>query len=74
MINTDFYKWFDKFSPKLQIRKDAFYKIFNYLDKMPDPIIIVETGCLRITNNFLDGQTPYYLINTHNSEKIRQKF
>ena len=57
MINTDFYKWFDKFSPKLQIRKDAFYKIFNYLDKMPDPIIIVETGCLRITNNFLDGQS-----------------
>mgnify|MGYP000742743168 CR=1 FL=1 len=35
---------------------DLLKVVFNYLDKMPDPIIIVETGCLRITNNFLDGQ------------------
>ena len=57
MNKADFYSWFDKLSPKLLIRRNSFYKIFNYLDKMPDPIIIVETGCLRIKNNFLDGQS-----------------
>ncbi len=57
MNKADFYSWFDKLSPKLLIRQNSFYKIFNYLDKMPDPIIIVETGCLRIKNNFLDGQS-----------------
>ena len=57
MSTSEFYKWFDKFSPKLQIRKEAFYKIFKYLDSMPDPIIIVETGCLRIKDNYLDGQS-----------------
>ncbi len=57
MSTSEFYKWFDKLSPKLQIRKEAFYKIFKYLDSMPDPIIIVETGCLRIKDNYLDGQS-----------------
>jgi len=57
MSDSNFYNWFDDLSPKLQIRKDSFYKIFQYLDKMPDPIIIVETGCLRIKNNFSDGQS-----------------
>ncbi len=57
MNNSEFYDWLDTISPRLQIRKDSFYKIFNYLDKLPDPIIIVETGCLRIKNNFSDGQS-----------------
>ena len=57
MSTSEFYKWFNKLSPKLQIRKEAFYKIFKYLDSMPDPIIIVETGCLRIKDNYLDGQS-----------------
>ena len=57
MSIPEFYNWFDKLSPKLQIRKEAFYKIFKYLDSMPDPIIIVETGCLRIKDNYLDGQS-----------------
>ncbi len=57
MNDTNFYDWFDDLSPKLQVRKDSFYKIFKYLDNMPDPIIIVETGCLRIKNNFSDGQS-----------------
>ena len=39
MSDSNFYNWFDDLSPKLQIRKDSFYKIFQYLDKMPDPII-----------------------------------
>ena len=55
--NTDFYKWFNKLSPNLGIRELSFKKVFKYLDSMPDPIIIVETGCLREPNNFLDGQS-----------------
>jgi|TARA_B100001093_G_scaffold287242_1_gene274429 hypothetical protein len=57
MDNLDFYKWLESISSKLGIRKDSFFKIFEYLDKLPDPIIIVETGCLRIKNNFSDGQS-----------------
>ena len=57
MNNLDFYNWLDSISSKLGIRKDSFYQIFKYLDNLPDPIIIVETGCLRIKNNFSDGQS-----------------
>ena len=45
--NIDFYKWFNKLSPNLGIRELSFKKIFKYLDSMPDPIIIVETGRLH---------------------------
>ena len=55
---NDFYNWFDQIKNKLGIRLLAFTKIFNYLDKLPDPIIIIETGCLRIKDNFTgDGQS-----------------
>ena len=57
MDNSKFYKWFDSISSKLEVRKNSFYQIFKYLDNMPDPIIIVETGCLRIKNNYSDGQS-----------------
>ena len=55
--NIDFYKWFVEISPKLGDRKVSFKKIFKYLDSQPTPIIIVETGCLRVKDNFLDGQS-----------------
>ena len=55
---NNFGKYFDNISSRLGVRKLSFKKIFNYLDKMPDPIIIVETGCLRIKDNFEgDGQS-----------------
>ena len=55
---NDFYNWFDQIKNKLGIRSLSFTKIFNYLDKLPDPIIIIETGCLRIKDNFSgDGQS-----------------
>tara|TARA_B100001057_G_C22797694_1_gene930316 strand:+ start:1015 stop:1689 length:675 start_codon:yes stop_codon:yes gene_type:complete len=57
MENSEFYKWFDSISSKLEVRKNSFSQIFKYLDNMPDPIIIVETGCLRIKNNYSDGQS-----------------
>ena len=58
MNNTsDFYKWFETISLKLGNREVSFRKIFKYLESQPDPIIIVETGCLRVKENFLDGQS-----------------
>ena len=56
-LDSDFYKWFNDIAPKLNDREISFRKIFKYLDSLPDPIIIVETGCLRVKDNFLDGQS-----------------
>ena len=55
--NSEFNKWFEEIAPKLVDREISFRKIFKYLDSLPDPIIIVETGCLRAKDNFLDGQS-----------------
>ena len=55
--NPNFYEWFKNISPKLGSREISFKKIFKYLDSQPTPIIIVETGCLRKKDNFLDGQS-----------------
>ena len=55
--NLDFYKWFDTVAQKLGHREISFRKIFKYLDALPAPIVIVETGCLRVKDNFLDGQS-----------------
>ena len=61
MNNTsDFYKWFETIASKLGNREMSFRKIFKYLDSQPDPIIIVETGCLRLKDNFLDGQSTLF--------------
>ena len=56
-VDLDFYKWFNNIASKLDQREIAFRKIFKYLDSQPTPIIIVETGCLRVKDNFLDGQS-----------------
>ena len=56
-LDSGFYKWFNNIAPKLNDREISFRKIFKYLDSLPDPIIIVETGCLRVKDNFLDGQS-----------------
>ena len=55
--SLDFNKWFNNISSKLGEREVSFKKIFKYLDSLPNPIIIVETGCLRKKDNFLDGQS-----------------
>ena len=54
---SEFYKWFDNVAGRLGQREISFRKIFKYLDTLPSPIVIVETGCLRIKDNFLDGQS-----------------
>ena len=56
-LDSDFYKWFNYIAPKLNDREISFRKIFKYLDSLPIPIIIVESGCLRVEDNFLDGQS-----------------
>ena len=56
-VSLNFYKWFETIAPKLGNREISFRKIFKYLDAQPTPIIIVETGCLRVQDNFLDGQS-----------------
>ena len=58
MTKNNFYQFFDEISPKLGVRQFSFLKIFNYLDELPTPITIVETGCLRVKDNFSgDGQS-----------------
>ena len=72
--NLDFYKWFDVVAQKLGQREISFRKIFKYLDKLPAPIIIVETGCLREIDNFLDGQSTLlfdkYTLSRGNNSKV----
>jgi len=53
--SLNFNRWFNNISSKLGAREVSFKKIFKYLDSLSSPIIIVETGCLRKKDNFLDG-------------------
>ena len=73
-MNSDFYKWFEEIAPKLGVREISFRKIFKYLDSQPNPIIIVETGCLRVVDNFLDGQSTLlfdkYTLSRGNNSKV----
>ena len=58
MTNKKFNEFFETIKDKLEIRKTSFTKIFQYLDNINGPINIVETGCLRIKDNFAgDGQS-----------------
>ena len=72
--NLNFYQWFDVIAPQLGQREISFRKIFKYLDGQPTPIIIVETGCLREIDNFLDGQSTLlfdkYTLSRGNNSKI----
>ena len=47
---------------------------FKYLDALPTPIIIVETGCLREKDNFMDGQSTLlfdkYTLSRGNGSKV----
>ncbi len=54
----NFYSWFKDILPKLEKRGVSIKKTIDYLDTLPDPIIILETGCLRKLNNYAgDGQS-----------------
>ena len=75
MENKNFYTWFNEIKKELGIRSASFTKIFEYLDTLPDPIIIVETGCLRKQGNFIgDGQSTLlfdkYTLSRGNGSKV----
>jgi hypothetical protein len=54
----NFKVWFNEVISKLDKRAVSFRKIIQYLDTLPDPIIILETGCLRKIDSFSgDGQS-----------------
>lgn len=58
IMSNKFYQFFDQIKDRLGVRQTSFSKIFEYLDKLEGPINIVETGCLRIKDNFNgDGQS-----------------
>ena len=57
-MNKKFYDFFNPIKDKLGVREASFSKIFEYLDNLTGQINIVETGCLRIKDNFAgDGQS-----------------
>ena len=72
--STNFEEWFKKISPKLGVREISYKKIIKFLDSQPTPIIIVETGCLRKEDNFLDGQSTLifdkYTLSRGNGSKV----
>ncbi len=54
----DFFKWFDEALPKLEKRAVSIKKTIDYLETLPNPIFILETGCVRKINSFSgDGQS-----------------
>ena len=54
----DFFKWFEEILPKLEKRSVSIKKIIDYLETLPNPIFILETGCVRKINSFSgDGQS-----------------
>jgi len=57
--SADFWSYFEEFAaPRLAHREDTFRKMFRYLDEFPAPITIIETGCVRLADNWAgDGQS-----------------
>lgn len=59
MKNGQFWEWFEaEAAPHLGFRGDPFRRMFEYLDNLDKPVIIVETGCVRRAGNWAgDGQS-----------------
>ena len=57
--NQSFWEYFESVAaPRLAYRESTFRKIFEYLDQIKGPIVIVETGCVRSAGNWDgDGQS-----------------
>ena len=55
---NNFWPWFKTVEPALAHRGVTFRKMFEYLDQVKGPVIIVETGCARQVDNWTgDGQS-----------------
>jgi hypothetical protein len=59
MRNDLFWAWYDKAAaPRLLYREVSFRKMFEHLDRIENPVTIVETGCVRLADNWDgDGQS-----------------
>jgi hypothetical protein len=58
ITEQSFWEWFNKHAaPNLGFRERTLRKTFEYLDTLPDPIVMVETGCLRKIGQWSDGQS-----------------
>ena len=56
--NKQFWSWFDEIESLMPLRAVSWRKAFQYLDTLPAPIVIVETGCAREIGNWAgDGQS-----------------
>ncbi len=58
MVN-DFWRFFDDIAaPQLAHRAATMQATFEYLDKLTDPLVIIETGSVRLADNWAgDGQS-----------------
>lgn len=57
-MNKNFWTWFATVEPALAKRGVTFRKMFEYLDQVTGPVVIVETGCARQVDNWTgDGQS-----------------
>lgn len=56
---SDFWQYFETVAgPRLARRESTFRQTFSYLDKLADPLIIIETGSVRTLDNWEgDGQS-----------------
>lgn len=45
--SSGFWPWFRDIAPNLEPRLNTFTAMFEYLDSLPDPVTILETGCAR---------------------------
>ena len=53
MRSDEFWNYFSQITqPKLADRSETFEHIFNYLDQFDRPVGIVETGCVRVPDNW----------------------
>ncbi len=58
MSEDVFWRVFRKdIQPELRHRANTFTKIFEYLDSLNRPVVIVETGCVRALSNWGEGQS-----------------
>ena len=57
--HNQFWEFFNKTAaPELALREKTFRRIFQYLDLIDGPVIIVETGCARLKDHWTgDGQS-----------------
>ena len=59
---SEFWSWFESVVPLMPLRAVSWRRAFQYLDKRPGPVVLVETGCARDPGNWLgDGQSTVLL-------------